>query len=113
MDLSPLPGCLGNGTAACTMLYAPLSIPEAPKPATARPMMSMFEDTAVPQRREPNSKMPKKTRNVHLVVNRSALPSCEETNKRMCVYLGAKIGINLPSEWLECTAIQYVRTGKI
>jgi hypothetical protein len=44
---------------------APLIMPAAPNPATARPTMSMADETAAPQRTEPISKMPKKTKNDH------------------------------------------------
>jgi hypothetical protein len=58
-------GCLGNGTLACTIEKPPLSSPEAPSPAIARPIMSMFEDVAAPHNMDPNSKMAKKLRNTH------------------------------------------------
>jgi hypothetical protein len=44
---------------------APFWIPEAPIPAIARPTMSIMEELATPQIREPSSKREKKARNVH------------------------------------------------
>jgi hypothetical protein len=48
----------------------PFMRPEPPRPATARPTMSMVELVATPHRREPNSKSPKKEMNVHFVLKR-------------------------------------------
>jgi hypothetical protein len=47
------------------IVKAPFIIPAAPNPATARPMMSILDDTAAPQRREPISKTPKKNKKDH------------------------------------------------
>jgi hypothetical protein len=44
---------------------APDAKPEPPTPAIARPMMSIFELVATPQRREPSSNKKKNERNVH------------------------------------------------
>lgn len=41
--------------------------PEDPMPATARPIMSMVDDWATPQIRDPSSKMAKQTRYVHYI----------------------------------------------
>lgn len=60
-----IPGDLCRGTEDAMMVKAPFSKPEAPMPATARAIINIFEDVATAQRREPSSKMEKKTRNVH------------------------------------------------
>jgi len=46
------------------MVKAPFIRPDPPIPATALPIMNIFEDMATPQRREPNSKRAKKNINV-------------------------------------------------
>lgn len=58
-------GLLCIGTAAARMFMAPFNIPEDPIPATARPMINIFEELATPQINEPISKNAKKERNVH------------------------------------------------
>jgi hypothetical protein len=58
-------GDLCNGTDEEMMVNAPFIKPEDPRPATARATISIFEDVAMPQRSDPNSKMKKNTRNVH------------------------------------------------
>jgi hypothetical protein len=55
-----LPGRLCIGAMAPRMVSAPLTRPEAPIPAIALPIISMFEDRAAPQIIEPNSKRPRK-----------------------------------------------------
>jgi len=45
------------------IVMAPLMMPAAPSPATARPTINMAEETAAPQRTEPTSKMKKKNKN--------------------------------------------------
>jgi hypothetical protein len=47
------------------MVRMPFISPEAPKPAIARPTISMGEDWAAPHNAEPSSKIVKKTRNDH------------------------------------------------
>lgn len=47
------------------MVKAPFRMPEVPTPATALPTISMVEETASPQRRDPSSKMAKKVKKVH------------------------------------------------
>jgi hypothetical protein len=47
------------------MPYAPLRIPELPKPAIALPMINMFEEVAAPQTADPISKIAKNTKKVH------------------------------------------------
>ena len=49
-------------TATPMMMRAPAKTPATPMPATARPTMSMVEEVATPQMREPSSKMKKKAR---------------------------------------------------
>jgi hypothetical protein len=51
------------------MLYPPLSSPEAPDPAIALPMMSMFEEVAAPHIADPTSKIPKKHKKAHCEEN--------------------------------------------
>ena len=60
-----LPACLAGVTLACTIVYPPLRSPEAPIPATARPIISILEDTAAPHKADPISNTAKKLRNVH------------------------------------------------
>ncbi len=43
----------------------PLIIPAAPRPATARPTVSIAEETATPHKSEPSSNTAKKARNDH------------------------------------------------
>ena len=43
----------------------PLIIPAAPRPAMARPTVSIAEETATPHRSEPSSNTAKKARNDH------------------------------------------------
>jgi hypothetical protein len=40
-------------------------MPEVPKPATTRPTISIFEESATPQIKEPISNTKKKLRKVH------------------------------------------------
>lgn len=47
------------------MFMAPFNIPEDPIPATARPMINIFEELATPQINEPISNNAKEERNVH------------------------------------------------
>jgi hypothetical protein len=47
------------------IVSAPFIKPDEPRPATARATISIFEDVAMPQRSDPNSKIKKNTRNVH------------------------------------------------
>lgn len=42
-------------------------MPDVPSPAITRPTMSIVEDVATPQIREPTSKTKKKAKNVHFV----------------------------------------------
>lgn len=60
-----LPARFSKGAQLEMMMRAPLIIPAAPKPATARPTINMTEETAAPQSTEPSSKIAKKTRKVH------------------------------------------------
>lgn len=55
--------CIGKMLAK--ILSAPFTMPEDPIPATARPTISIFDEVATPQMREPSSKSEKKPRKVH------------------------------------------------
>ncbi len=46
---------------AARIVKMPFISPEAPRPAIARPTISMTEDCAAPQSAEPSSKVVKKT----------------------------------------------------
>jgi hypothetical protein len=60
-----LPGRFSRGAQLDIIVIAPVMIPAAPSPATARPTINMSEEVAAPHSTDPSSKMPKKTRNVH------------------------------------------------
>lgn len=60
-----LPGTLCIGADAEMMVNAPFISPEEPIPATARATINIFDDVATPHRREPSSKIKKKTKKVH------------------------------------------------
>jgi hypothetical protein len=60
------PGRLSGGAQLEIMITTPLMIPAAPRPATTRPTISIFEETAAPQSTEPDSKTPKNVKKVHL-----------------------------------------------
>jgi anaerobic selenocysteine-containing dehydrogenase len=47
------------------MVNAPFEIPDTPKPAMARPMISIFDEVATPQINDPTSKTKKKPIYVH------------------------------------------------
>jgi hypothetical protein len=47
------------------MVMLPFTIPEDPIPATAHPMISMFEDVATPHSRDPSSKRRMKLRKTY------------------------------------------------
>lgn len=51
------------------MVMEPAKTPAAPMPPTALPTMSMVDEVAMPQRREPSSKKKKKPRNTHFKLN--------------------------------------------
>jgi hypothetical protein len=53
------------GVAKDTIEKAPKIIPAPPAPATARPLMNMFEFTAVAQNKEPSSNRAKKPKKLH------------------------------------------------
>ena len=55
---------MSNGIHTAIIVKAPFIRPDPPIPATALPIMNIFEDVATPQRREPNSKRAKKNINV-------------------------------------------------
>ena len=58
-------GRFSRGADRAMMVIAPFIKPDDPRPATARPTMSMFDDVATPQSREPSSKMNRKIKNTH------------------------------------------------
>lgn len=60
-----VPGRLSLGTQLEMIVSAPIVIPAAPKPATARPTINIDEEVAAPQSKEPSSKIPKKAIKVH------------------------------------------------
>jgi hypothetical protein len=61
-------GRFSKGTLYARMIKAPEKMPADPKPATARPMMSVKLELATPQIKLPSSKMPMATRYVHLTL---------------------------------------------
>lgn len=65
MGRSGLPGRFSMGTELEMMMRAPLMMPAAPIPATARPTINMADEVAAPHKTEPTSKMRKKARNDH------------------------------------------------
>jgi hypothetical protein len=60
-------GLFAIGTHPAIMVKAPFKIPEVPIPATARPIINILEEMAMPQIKEPNSKMAKKAMKVHYI----------------------------------------------
>lgn len=58
-------GLRSMGTHSAIIIMAPLSVPEAPMPATTRPAINIFEEVATAHTSEPISNIPKKLRNVH------------------------------------------------
>ena len=59
------PGRFSRGAQLDTIVMAPLIIPAAPRPAMARPIISIKEEFANPHSSDPSSKTPKKKRKVH------------------------------------------------
>lgn len=55
-------GLFSIGTAPARIVMLPLTNPEAPKPAIARPTMNMTDDFATPQSNEPSSNVNTKAR---------------------------------------------------
>jgi hypothetical protein len=60
-----MPGLFAIGTHWAMIVKAPFRMPEVPIPAMARPTISIFEEVAMPQIREPSSKIAKNARKVH------------------------------------------------
>ena len=58
-------GRFSSGADMAMMVMAPFMSPEPPMPATARLTMSILDELARPQRREPISKTKRNARNVH------------------------------------------------
>jgi hypothetical protein len=65
MKRMEIPGLLVMGTQAAIMENPPFWMPEHPIPATARPTISILDEVATAQSRDPSSKMAKKTMKVH------------------------------------------------
>jgi hypothetical protein len=59
-------GRFSRGRAAAMIERAPFNKPADPRPATALPIMNMFDEVATPQISEPSSKRAKNQRKVHL-----------------------------------------------
>lgn len=88
-----------SGTAPAMIVIPPFIMPEAPQPAIARPPISMAEELATPQIREPSSKIPKKMKKVHY-----CLSVCIHSRSRILLpmtHLCAEEGIHLSSKGLE------------
>lgn len=62
-------GRLWIGTAAAMIVKAPFCRPAVPIPAIALPTISILEEVATPQSRDPTSKRQKKVTKVHLFLN--------------------------------------------
>lgn len=65
-------GLFSNGATAVKVLRTPFIKPPPPIPATACPTMNIVEPFAVAQRSDPNSKTPRKARNVYFERGTSA-----------------------------------------
>lgn len=65
---SNIRGDLCSGTTDDTMVRAPFSNPEDPIPATARAMINILEELAIPHSSDPSSKMKKNTIKVHYIM---------------------------------------------
>lgn len=63
-----LPGRFFIGTAPAIIVMPPFKRPELPMPAITLPPISMAEEFASPQTRDPSSKIPKKVRYAHYPV---------------------------------------------
>ena len=102
-----LPACLAGVTPACTIVYPPLRSPEAPIPATARPIISILEDTAAPHMADPSSNTAKKLRNVHCrpdMLNPFYLRRPLNVLKKSKTCLVVPVCVHFPGERLDCTA---------
>lgn len=58
-----IPGRFASGTEEAMMVSSPVSNPEPPTPASARPNINKFDEFATPEIREPSSKIAKPVRN--------------------------------------------------
>lgn len=56
---------LCSGTAPATMVRAPFIKPDMPNPATALPMINMFEEVATPLIKDPTSNRAKNDKKVY------------------------------------------------
>lgn len=61
--MADLPGRLGMGASAATIVSPPFMRPAAPIPAMARPIISILDEVAVAHCTEPSSKTTTKARN--------------------------------------------------
>lgn len=95
------PGRLSNGTAPAIIVMPPFKRPELPIPAIALPPISMDEELASPQMRDPSSKRPKKMRYDHCPFVRCQ-PSCflDPPSTWGFTDLGAVIGVYLSRQGL-------------
>ena len=64
MERCTILGRLSRGAAAAMIVNAPLTIPAAPNPATALPIINMADDFARAQKRDPSSKSATAMRNM-------------------------------------------------
>jgi hypothetical protein len=64
-EYSSLPGRLCMGVIKAIIVRAPFINPELPIPATALPIINMFEDFAMPHNNDPSSNRARKERNVY------------------------------------------------
>lgn len=94
-------GRLCNGTDADVMVRPPFMSPEPPMPATALPTISILDEVATAQRREPNSKMAKYVRNAYCHRLARHLNYRKKPWIDLITYLGLEVGVQLPGQWKE------------
>jgi hypothetical protein len=58
-------GLFSIGREFVNIVIAPFNKPDEPMPATARPTINIFEETATPHNKEPNSNKNRNVRNVY------------------------------------------------
>lgn len=79
----------------------PFISPEHPMPATARAMMSILEDVAIPQSNEPSSNTKKNPKKVNYIFLALA-----HNERYVDKYLRVEIGINLTRQRLQASTEQ-------